>query len=291
MIFFSLLLLLLLLACLLASPVSCCSHSLPAHPPFSPALPVSRQASECQGSAQKGESLIKGSAAALANHCAHVLITPPCIHGVHTHVHVTAIKTKPLPSTRQQNNDTREARKRGENKTKQKNPSTLVVVGCVENAQNGEEQVDHIQVQRDGRRNLLLNVVVTHDQLRVYQDVARKDESADDAIAHFDPAAVREEHGHHSEQDQHPQRPEQVWDPAREVVFALARKQTQCNEYAKCEQHGLQNDPALREGNHNRDRVGFHGCESREKGQVGRVRFALPECEPEEYECTDNRHP
>jgi hypothetical protein len=43
----------------------------------------------------------------------------------------------------------------------------LVVVLRVEDPQNREEEVDDVEVQRDGRRNLLLHVVVAHDQLRV----------------------------------------------------------------------------------------------------------------------------
>lgn len=60
--------------------------------------------------------------------------------------------------------------------------SRLVVVLRVEDPQDGEEQVDDVEVEGDGRRNLLLNVVVAHDHLCVHEDVAREDERADNTV-------------------------------------------------------------------------------------------------------------
>lgn len=134
-------------------------------------------------------------------------------------------------------------------------------------------------------------MVVSHNELRVHQDVARKDQRTDDAIAKFDLAVVREEHGHEPEQDQHPQRAEQVWHPVREVVFALACEQAQCNKDSECENDRFEHNLRVREGDHDRDSVRFHRRESREESQIGWIRLALPEGETEEDECADDRHP
>jgi hypothetical protein len=58
------------------------------------------------------------------------------------------------------------------------NPITLsgsVVVLRVEDPQDGKEEVDDVEIERDGRRNLLLHMVVAHDQLRVHQNVSGED--------------------------------------------------------------------------------------------------------------------
>lgn len=41
----------------------------------------------------------------------------------------------------------------------------LVVLLAVQNAQDGQEQVDDIEVQADSRGDLLLDMVVSHDKL------------------------------------------------------------------------------------------------------------------------------
>lgn len=94
-----------------------------------------------------------------------------------------------------------------------------VVVLRVQNPQDGEEQVNNVEVQRNGRRNLLFDMVVAHDHLRVNQDVAREDQGADNAVAELDLAVVGEERRHEPEQDQYPQATKQVWHPARKVVL------------------------------------------------------------------------
>lgn len=52
---------------------------------------------------------------------------------------------------------------------------TLVVLLAVEDSKNGEEQVDDVQVQADSSGNLLLNMVVSHDELGVDQNVSREE--------------------------------------------------------------------------------------------------------------------
>ena len=58
----------------------------------------------------------------------------------------------------------------------------LVVVLAVEDAQNRQEQIQDIQIQRNSSRNLLLNVVVTHNQLSIHQDVTREDQGTQHTV-------------------------------------------------------------------------------------------------------------
>ena len=52
----------------------------------------------------------------------------------------------------------------------------LVVLLAVENPEDGKEQVDYVQVKRDSCSDLLLNMIVAHDELGVDQDIAAEDE-------------------------------------------------------------------------------------------------------------------
>jgi hypothetical protein len=167
----------------------------------------------------------------------------------------------------------------------------LVVVLRVQNPQDGQEQVDDVEVERNGRGNLLLDVVVAHDHLRVDQDVPREDERADDTVSQLDLAAVREERRHEAEQDHYPERAEQVRHPACEVILGLAREQGKRDKDAECEDGGFDHDLGVCERYDDRDGVGFHGSEATKEQQVGRIRLALPEREAEECECAEQRHP
>ena len=44
----------------------------------------------------------------------------------------------------------------------------LIVLLAVEYSKNGEEQVDDIEVKRNSRSNLLLDMIVAHDELCVH---------------------------------------------------------------------------------------------------------------------------
>lgn len=48
----------------------------------------------------------------------------------------------------------------------------LVVLLAVEYPEDGKEQVDDVQVKRDSRSNLFLNVIVAHDKLGIHQDIS-----------------------------------------------------------------------------------------------------------------------
>lgn len=48
----------------------------------------------------------------------------------------------------------------------------LVVLLAVENSEDAEEQVDDVKVKADRGSNLFLNMVVSHNELCIYQDVS-----------------------------------------------------------------------------------------------------------------------
>ena len=97
--------------------------------------------------------------------------------------------------------------------------TTLVLVLRVQDAEDGEEEVDDVEVERNGRGNLLLDMVMAHNHLRVHQNVCREDECADDTVAQLHRAVVREERRHEAKEHHHPERPEQIRHPACEVVL------------------------------------------------------------------------
>lgn len=86
--------------------------------------------------------------------------------------------------------------------------NSLVVTLAVKDTQDGEEQVEDVQVQADGGGDLLLDVVLAHDELGIDKDVAGEDERGEAAIDQLAGAAIRQEGGHESEQDEAPQRAE-----------------------------------------------------------------------------------
>lgn len=170
----------------------------------------------------------------------------------------------------------------------------LAVVLVAQNAQDGEEQVDDVQIQRDGGGNLLLDVVVAHDELGVDEDVAGEDERRDAAVHELQRAARGEEGGHEPEDDEEPQRAEQVGDPVREVVLGLAREQRQRDEDAQRDDQRLHDDPRVVERRDHADRVRLQRREPRQEEQVRRVALALPvrqEHEPDRAEQGHHHEP
>lgn len=111
----------------------------------------------------------------------------------------------------------------------------LVVVLAVQDAQNGQEEVNNIQVQGDRSLDLVIEVVVAHNQLRVHEDIPREDKSSKDAVDELGSATERNEHGHESEQDHEPERAEEIRHPVGEVVLGLACEECQGHEYAQCQ--------------------------------------------------------
>lgn len=89
----------------------------------------------------------------------------------------------------------------------------LVVRLAVEDAQDGEEKVDDVEVQADGGGNLLLDMVVAHNHLGVDEDVAAEDEGSKASVDELAGRAIRKEHGHESKEDEAPQSAEEVGHP------------------------------------------------------------------------------
>ena len=155
----------------------------------------------------------------------------------------------------------------------------LIIVLAVQNPQNSQEQVDDIEIQADGGRNLLLHMVVSHDQLGVHQNISAEDQRTHNSIPELQSRSLREEHCHESKEDEHPERAKEVWHPASKVILGLAREQCQSQEDSEREYEGLHYDLAVVEGGYDADAVGFERGEASQEYQIGWVRFAFPEGE------------
>lgn len=167
----------------------------------------------------------------------------------------------------------------------------LVVVLAVQNAQDGEEQVENVQVQADARGNVFIHVIVSHDQLSVHEDVAAEDEGCDTAVNEFGRGVSWEKGGHEAEDDHQPQGAKQVWDPAREVVLGLACEHGQEDEDAQGHDEGLDDDAALVERRDDADAVRFQGGEAAQEDHVLRITLALPVRQKHEADGAKQRHP
>jgi hypothetical protein len=152
----------------------------------------------------------------------------------------------------------------------------LVVRLAVEDAQNGEEEVENVEVQADGSRDLLLDVVLAQHELRVNQDVAAEDERGNAAVDELARLAGWEEHVHEAEKHQAPERAEEVGHPAGEVVLGLAGKGGQEDEDATGEEDGVEDDGGAVVRDDDGDGVGFEEGEAREEEEVRWVGVALP---------------
>jgi len=85
-------------------------------------------------------------------------------------------------------------------------------------------------------------VVVSHDELGIHQNIPAKDKSRHSTIDQLNGAAARKKTGHEPEDNQHPQRAEEIGHPAREVVFGLAGEEGQGDEDAKREDECFDDD-------------------------------------------------
>ena len=121
-----------------------------------------------------------------------------------------------------------------------------------------------------------------HHQLRIHKDICAEDEGSDNTIDELDRLPTREEGRHEAEDDEHPERAEEIRHPAGEIVLCLAREERKREEDAEGEDEGLDNDAGVVEGGDDADAVGFEGGEAAEEEQVGRVGLALPEGEEHE---------
>ena len=80
----------------------------------------------------------------------------------------------------------------------------LIVLLAVEYPEDGKEQVDDVQVKRDSRSNLFLNVIVAHNKLRVHQYISAEDERCHGSVDKLRSTVVGKEGCHESEKDEYP---------------------------------------------------------------------------------------
>ena len=80
-------------------------------------------------------------------------------------------------------------------------------------SENGEEQVDDIKIETDSSRNFLLNMVMSHNELGIHQDVAREYQCSNARVYQLNLAVTWEEHGHETKENQCPQSSKEVWHP------------------------------------------------------------------------------
>ena len=134
---------------------------------------------------------------------------------------------------------------------------SLVVRLAVEDAQNGKEEVDDVEVKADGGSNFLLDMVMAQDKLRVDKDIATENKSCEAAIDEFTGRAVWEKHGHETEDDETPEGAEEVRHPRGEVILGLAGEKGKEDEDSGSKNDSIEYDGRLVEGHYNGNGVGF----------------------------------
>lgn len=88
-------------------------------------------------------------------------------------------------------------------------------------------------------------MIVSHNQLRIDENITREDKRAKHTIDDLNRAVERDEHSHEPEQDHEPQRAEQVWHPIGEVILGLACEEGQGEENSKCQCERLHHYPRV----------------------------------------------
>ena len=167
----------------------------------------------------------------------------------------------------------------------------LIVVLAVQDSEDGEEEVENVKVKADACGNLLFDVIMSHDQLSVDEDIATEDQGRNHAIYQLDSLAAGEESRHETKDDQNPQGAKQIGHPVCEIIFGLAGKQGQTDEDAEGENQGLNDDSTLVEGGHDRNAICLETREPGQEQHVGRIGLAFPECEEHEANGSEERQP
>jgi len=88
-------------------------------------------------------------------------------------------------------------------------------------------------------------MMLSHNHLRIHQDVGREYQGRDARVHQFHRAVAREEHGHESEQDQRPQAHEQIRHPGGEIIFRLAGDEGEADEEPRGQEDGFEDDGRL----------------------------------------------
>lgn len=140
-----------------------------------------------------------------------------------------------------------------------------------------------------------MKVVSRAEAKRLRRDVlTTEDDGTSNAVPKLESRGVRQEGGHEAKDDQDPKSTKEIWRPGGEVIFALAGKQRQEDEYRSSEDECLQHDPAAVEARYHTDRVCLQSSKASQEDQVRGI--ALPFPEGKEHEAdgakqADPHHP
>ena len=138
----------------------------------------------------------------------------------------------------------------------------LVIILTIQNPQNRQKKIQDIQIQRNARGNLLLNMIMPHHQLGINKDIRGEDQRRKAPINQLDGAIGREKHSNEAKQDEEPQATEEVGHPVSEVVLGLAGEEGESDEETEGEDEGLDDEPGIVEGGYDADGVSFEEGES-----------------------------
>ena len=169
--------------------------------------------------------------------------------------------------------------------------SALIAALAVKDPQNGQEQVDDIQVERDCRCDLLLDVIMPHDKLGVHKDITGEDQRSCRTVHQFDCLSPREERSHETEDDQDPKRAEEIGGPAGEVVLGLTREDGQEDEDRAGDDERLQDDATVVEAGDDANGICLQSGETGQEEHVGGVAFPLPERQEHEADGAEETGP
>lgn len=124
--------------------------------------------------------------------------------------------------------------------------------------------------------NLLLHVIMTHNQLRIDKNIRREKERSDSRVCQLNCAVMWEERCHKAKQYHRPQRTEQVWHPRGEIILGLAGEKSQANEEPRGYQNSLEDKSGLVEGHDHGDGVCLETCETGQEKEIGRIGLPFP---------------
>jgi len=161
------------------------------------------------------------------------------------------------------------------------------LLDIVEQTKNADEQVDKIEVQRDGAHDELVRTKLLRDDVGIENNVPAKEEAPSTSVDEVHSLAKGHEHANDTSHHEYKQTAEQEWTHSGKVIFALESKERETEENAKCDQHSLKHDDAVIVGHNQADTEGLEDRKSREHDVVGGVRMALPVKESEGDEGTD----
>lgn len=158
---------------------------------------------------------------------------------------------------------------------------------AVQDSEDSKEQVDDVKVEADSGGDLLLDMVMAHDELSIDEDISAEDESSEAAVDELGGRVMGEEHGDEAEHDEAPDGTEQVRHPRREVILGLAGEQGEEDEYPGGDNGGVEDDGAVVERDDYGYGVGLEEGEAGQEDQIGGVGLALPVCETHEDHRTE----